>query len=343
MMSSSISLGERARPFDAPRPAAPTLSVIIPVLDGGDRFRRCLESLRAASPPPAEIIVVVDGGSDDAKRASELGVARVIRLPDTGGPARARNVGARAAHGDVLVFLDADVTITPDTLALIATAFREPAPTAVFGSYDDEPAETNFLSQYKNIFHHYIHQTSRETATTFWAGCGAVRRDAFLAMGGFDETYRRASVEDIELGYRLHRAGHSILLHKTLQVKHLKHWRVGSLLRADFNLRAVPWTELILRDRHIANDLNLTFASRAAVVLAYLAVAELVAAVWSPWLFALAGTSVVTMFALDAGVLTCFHQKRGLWFALRAAPWLWLYHLYSGLGFVVGMVRYWTR
>lgn len=68
-------------------------------------------------------------------------------------------------------------------------------------------------------------------------------------MGGFDESYRKPSIEDIELGYRLKQAGLKIRLCKALQVKHLKRWEVVSLLRADFFYRALPWTELILRDR----------------------------------------------------------------------------------------------
>ena len=78
-----------------------------------------------------------------------------------------------------------------------------------------------------------------------------------LALGGFDEGYRQPSIEDIELGYRLKQAGHRIRLCKALQVKHLKRWSVVSLLKSDFFDRALPWTELILRDRRVINDLNL--------------------------------------------------------------------------------------
>jgi hypothetical protein len=45
---------------------------------------------------------------------------------------------------------------------------------AVFGSYDDAPRAPNFIAQYKNLFHHYVHQHGKEEASTFWAGCGTV-------------------------------------------------------------------------------------------------------------------------------------------------------------------------
>jgi hypothetical protein len=60
----------------------------------------------------------------------------------------------------------------------------EPDLVALFGSYDDAPAATNFLSQYKNLLHHYMHQTAREEASTFWGACGAIRREVSLAVGG---------------------------------------------------------------------------------------------------------------------------------------------------------------
>lgn len=314
--------------FDQP-PAR--LSIIIPVHKGGEKFRQCLASL---TPIPHEIIVVVNGDTDGSGKVAEEFGAQVIRLPEACGPAQARNAGAQIAKGDVLVFFDADVTVLPGTLAQLTL---EPGIAAVFGSYDDAPAETNFLSQYKNLFHHYVHQTGKEDAATFWAGCGAIRREVFLAVGGFDEKYRQPSIEDIELGYRLRRAGHVIRLRKTLQVKHLKRWTLRSLLRADFWNRAVPWTELMQRDRQMLDDLNVTWSARVAVVLAYVGLIELFFAWW------LALISLAGMWVLHAGLLKFFTAKRGLGFAVATLPWLWFYNLYSGLGFVVGMVRHWTR
>jgi len=73
--------------------------------------------------------------------------------------------------------LDADVTLQPDGAARVLKAFdQSPSLAALFGSYDDSPRASNFLSQYKNLFHHYVHQNAHERAFTFWSGCGAIRR-----------------------------------------------------------------------------------------------------------------------------------------------------------------------
>ena len=60
------------------------------------------------------------------------------------------------------------------------------------------------MSAFRNLLHHHVHQQAAGPATTFWAGLGAVRREAFLASAGFDaERYPVPSIEDIELGMRL--------------------------------------------------------------------------------------------------------------------------------------------
>src|SRR4029079_757083 len=87
---------------------------------------------------------------------------------------------------------------------VLSQAFAETSAGAVFGCYDDSPDASNFLSQYKNLVHRYYHVTANENASTFWAGCGAIERDLFLKLGGFDtDRYRDPSIEDIELGYRV--------------------------------------------------------------------------------------------------------------------------------------------
>jgi len=333
--------GEADKDEDVSMNPAPAISVIVPVHNGGENFRRCLASLAQAMPRPLEIIVVEDGGSDGSGQLAQTFGARVLRTPASEGPARARNRGAGRARGDVLLFLDSDVTVTPAIIGRVAAIFSEqPDLAAVFGTYDDAPGAENFLSQYKNLLHHYVHQTSQEEASTFWGACGAVRREIFLELGGFDQSYRWPSVEDIELGYRLRQAGHRIRLCKDLQVKHLKRWTPGSLLTTDFLHRALPWTRLILRHGAMLNDLNLRASSRASVLLVWALAGSLAGAV--AWLgcLAIALMAALALLAINAPVYRFFRQKRGLLFALRAVAWHWLYYFYSGLAFGIGTIQH---
>lgn len=330
-------------------PAIPLLhlseiSMIIPVYNGGESFRRCLASLEQFVPPTVEVIVVIDGGSDACEQAARSFGAKVIRLDRNRGPAYARNVGAQAARGDLLFFVDADVAIHWDTLTQVALAFESnPKLDALIGSYDDTPGAANFLSQYKNLLHHYTHQISREEASTFWGACGAIRKSVFFDVGGFDEAYRYPSIEDIELGYRLKQHHYSIGLCKQVQVTHLKRWGVRSLLKADFFYRALPWTELIWRDRTLVNDLNLDTNSRLSVVAVYSLVACLICIPFSFWAVNGAIVCSLVLLLLNVSVYRFFLHKRSLPFALQVIPWHWLYYAYSGIAFVLGTVKYWIR
>lgn len=344
-------------------PPLPSISIVVPVYNGGNAFRKCLDALSRWLPPKehirSEVIVVSDGESDGSWRVAEDYGARVIRLKESKGPARARNIGASKATGDIVFFVDADVEILPGTVEGVVRSFAEdPALAALIGSYDDAPGAPNFLSQYKNLFHHYTHQTACLDASTFWGACGAVRRGIFLEVGGFDENYRKPCIEDIELGYRLKQAGYTIHLRKDIQVKHLKRWTPVSLLRADIFYRALPWMALLLqvRQRHPAqyerftSDLNLKWDSRISVMLVYgLLVAVVLASWpfgWEPFgLLNRGGLLLAVLFSMaltlvNFPVYQFFRQKRGWLFAIQTVPWHWLYFFYSGLAYVITLVRH---
>jgi glycosyltransferase involved in cell wall biosynthesis len=322
----------------------PPITVIIPVRNGRMHLARCLEALSRSEYLTFEVLVVDDCSTDNTPEIAHRYGARCLRTPRTMGPGGARNLGAQQARGEILVFIDSDVVVTPDALSLFAEDFsRHPDIAAVFGSYDDTPAWPTFVSQYKNLMHHYVHQISSESPVTFWAGCGAIRKSVFDEVGGFDATeYTLPSIEDIALGLHLAQKGHRIFLDKRLQVKHLKRWTVPNLLRADIFYRAIPWSRLILKTRHLPRDLNLTYSSRIsslAVGLLLLVCGLLVAAClgllhipWWPILAAMAFL-VILLLALNWNTYTFFRQKRGLWFAARVVVFHWLYYLYSGVAF----------
>jgi len=323
--------------------AIPRLSVIVPVYNGTAFLERCLSSLRLSDTEAFECIVVDDGSTDDSAAVARRHGATVLVLDVRGGPARARNRGAALARGDVLVFLDADVCAHPDTLRRMLTHLDEhPEVQAVMGSYDDTPADPGFVSQYKNLLHHFVHQHSRTDAWTFWAGCGAVRRASFLEIGGFDESYARPCIEDIELGARMHARGWHLDLNPEIQVTHLKRWTIRSLIRTDVRDRAIPWLLLMLRERTMPADLNVTLRHRASVVLVALAalgcaLSVVVASVrsFAPGFLLAAALALVLM---NSDLYRFFARKRGLWFTVRAVPLHWLYYFYCGVSVAAALV-----
>ena len=291
------------------------------------------------APPPDELIIVADGGDEKVCAAAKPD-AMLVRTATPLGPAGARNAGARAASGALLFFVDSDVAVPPDAIDRIKRAIDAPeAPDAIIGSYDTHPPQPDFLSQYKNLAHHFVHQTGRCRANTFFGACGVIKRSVFFEVGGFDERYDAPCIEDIELGYRLKDAGHEILLSKTLQVTHLKKWRTAQLLYTDFYRRALPWSRLILSVRRMDNDLNIDWAARLKVTMTALLLVQLVATAWIVELALSAAVTAALLLAADWKLYRFFARHKGRWFAARVPLWHWFYYAYSGAAFGWALVE----
>ena len=314
-----------------------TSSLVVTAHRPGPMLDRCLDSVALLDPQPQEIIVAIDGADEAVKQAADAHRFRVAACPLSPGVAATRNAGARATNSAMIVFADSDVSLPRDFMARAAQSFEEnPEADAVIGSYDDEPAAPGIVSRYRNLLHHYTHQHGAREAHTFLAGCGAVRREAFMAVGGFDESYRLPSVEDIELGYRLRRAGYRIRLVPDWQVKHLKKWRLRDLVMTDVFRRAIPWTKLLRREGRLDNDLNLDHGARFTALLVGLAVPAFLAGFfWS------AGFLVAALLLAAATVINWpfyrFLAGKGGWpFAIASMPLHWLYFLGAASGFALG-------
>lgn len=248
-----------------------SLSVIIPTNRNDALLKTCLESLSAAEPQPHEIIIAADGFDAGDILMPPGRNWKTISLPVCRGPAHARNEAAKQATGKYLLFIDSDVVAPPDICCLIENGFRRfPEADAVFGSYDSCTPVKDWVSQYKNLLHHFTHQNAKEEAFTFWSGCGAVSRDLFLSVGGFDPSYSEPMVEDIELGYRIRQAGGRIFIDKKLLVTHLKRWTFPELVKTDFFKRGLPWSRLLLSNRSFENDMNISIASRLSAIICWL-------------------------------------------------------------------------
>ena len=328
------------------------LSVVIPVHNGGADLRACLAGLAESTHKPDEIIVVDDGSSDGAAACAAEFCARVLESQGPPrGPAHARNRGAEAATGEILVFVDADVVVHRKALEQFAEVFRRDAGlAAAFGSYDDQPAAEGRVSRYKNLFHHYVHQHGAREAETFWAGCGAIRRKVFEGLGGFRETYTRPSIEDIELGGRLRAAGKRIALCPEIQCTHRKRWTLISLLRTDIYARAVPWTRLILEQGRLPSGLNTDRRSRWSAALLWLAVLACTGCLFGLGSHSRMGAAAFAIFGLvallgvtrlNADLYRFFFQHGDRRFGLLAVGLHALYLLYSSLVYalLVGLHR----
>jgi glycosyltransferase involved in cell wall biosynthesis len=286
-----------------------------------------------------ELLVVDDRSTDGCPDlvARMPGVVLLSR-EQQGGPGAARNTAAAIARGTHLWFVDSDVVVAEDAARVLARTFAETSAAAVHGSYDDRPGADNFLSQYKNLVHHYYHQRGKREASTFWAGCGAMERAAFLSLGGFDAVrYRYPSIEDIDLGYRIRAAGGSIVMEPQLQGKHLKEWRAVNLIHTEIFRRALPWSRLMLERRDLTDDLNVGRGERLRALIAGVTVLCLGAAAIGLLRPAVAGLAVLLSLVANFAFLGFFARRRGLLFATRAFLFHQLYYLYSSAAFATAL------
>ena len=313
-------------------PAAPAITVVMPVYNGAATLRQSLAPLLTmrAGGEIAEIIVVDDGSDDAGPAIARAASVTVLGSGGRLGPGGARNVGAASARGDVLWFVDADVVVHADGARVLAGALRSSDAAAVFGSYDDDPPAPNFFSQYKNLVHAYQHLQAGGDVDTFWAGCGAVTRTAFADAGGFDASkYPYSSIEDIELGWRLRRRGLRIHLEPALSAKHLKVWRLPNLLYTEIFRRALPWSRLMVAQRWWPRSLNMSLGERFRAALAICSLLTLLAAAAGlapPWL---AVASCAAAALANHRLFSYFRRRRGILFAMGGVLYHQVYYLYS--------------
>ncbi len=318
-------------------PLAPRLSVVIPIHNGADHLPNCLGALRASTRPPDEIVVVDDSSTDNSAAIARSSDCKLIELKaGPRGPATARNRGVRATSGDIIVFIDCDVAVHRNALQLMEDQFVAHGDlSAVFGSYDDSPTNKRLVSQYRNLLHHYVHQVSRREASSFWAGCGAIRREAFEAADGFDESYRWASIEDIELGLRLRVAGHRLQLCREIQATHRKQWTLLEVIHTDVFYRAVPWTRLLFSQKRMPSDLNLRWENRVSGIAAWILVLSAIFFRADPLLVGVAGSAIALLLGCNWNLYRLFTRRGGILFAVSALPLHWLHYLCAAATFVV--------
>jgi GT2 family glycosyltransferase len=300
-------------------PTPPTFAVVVPATNAPPTLERCVAAVRAAA-PDAEVIVE--------------------REPSGAGPAAARNAGVARTDAEVVAFVDADVVVHADALNRLRDRLAaDPALAAAFGAYDDRPAAPGAVSRFRNLLHHHVHATSAGRAETFWAGLGAVRREAFDRAGGFDaEAFPGPAVEDIELGMRIRRAGGEIVLDPEVRGTHLKPWTLAEMVRTDFARRGLPWARLQLADGAASGALNLAPRHRLSA---------LVSAAWVAALLARRGRLALAALALLAGLNARFYAllfRRGGPALLAAGlPLHVLHHLVAAAAFATALVEHRRR
>jgi glycosyltransferase involved in cell wall biosynthesis len=339
-----ISSEEKSRPSLI---MPPEISVIIPVKNGGHLFEECLLSITATQVVSYEIIVVDDCSIDNTPKIARKYSHNVISLPQSVGPAHARNIGARAAQGDILFFIDSDVMIFSDTLQKIKNIFQDITIMAITGIQSENNRFKNFFSEYKNLWMRYTYLTLPQTVALFYTSSSAIRRKLFFESGGFNIGYRRPSVEDSDYGQTLDRMGYAVHLIKDLVVENAKPYSLSSILRTDF-FRSADLSKLTLRNglkRFFLNNKTSVPSSFVAGVILFLLTLPIIAAtiffpvirIYSLFLFFLI---VAYFLLLNRAFLLWAKSKKGGKFFLQALLFLSIDIPVIASGMCFGIIDY---
>jgi GT2 family glycosyltransferase len=244
---------------------SPALSVVIPTCGRPDCLRRALEGLRQQHLPETdfEVLVVDDGGDPPAdptavSHADRLKL-KVIRKPN-GGLASARNAGARAARGELLVFMDDDIEPCADFLRAHLAAHGPDRRVVALGSlpYPADLEITPFLYYLERVRHYdlFLRYPSGDIPMPPLNGNSSVRRAEFQAAGGYDEDFSSYGGEDTEMGWRLLQRGVAFVYAPEARGHH-RHLKGFGEMRRDMVSSGRALVEIVRRYPELRDRVNL--------------------------------------------------------------------------------------
>jgi lipopolysaccharide/colanic/teichoic acid biosynthesis glycosyltransferase/GT2 family glycosyltransferase len=326
----------------------PLVSVIVPAYNAAATLPECLAALQQQDFPRSqyEIIVVDDGSTDATAALAEAAGANVIRQCNAG-PAAARNAGALAACGELLLFTDADCAPEPGWLAALAAALAQPDVAGAKGAYlTRQTAHVPRFTQleYEDRYDRMAGAASIDFVDTYSA---AYRRDVFLTNGGFDTIFPTASVEDQELSFRLAEKGYRLVFVPEARVYHRHNPTLRAYIRRKFYIGY--WKALLaawhparmVRDSHTPQTLKVQMGLAAAALggVALGVAARPVAPKVSR--AALAAASIAAVgFQVTSIPFLAKVWRRDPRVLPAAKGMLWVRAVALGAGFAAGLVRF---
>lgn len=305
----------------------PLVSVIVPVHNAAAVLGRCLDAVVASSYPEVEVLVVDDRSTDDPESLARARGCRFVRLGQGWGAAAARNAGARAARGALLLFIDADVVIPADaierTVQRLAAAPRICGLSAVYTAVAGAPG---LVSRYLNFKTHHFQVSLPPSPDTVYSAYLALWRPCFESVGGFDEAQTYVAADDLVLGLQLAEAGCCLEFSLEIQVTHQKRLSLAGLMEFEYR-HAREWAAASrVYPRLLAQ--RLTYSRRSSVgalLAAWLLASGTTAALglavtWNPAWLACPALPALALAGWNAGFLGLVLREGGLADAAVALP-----------------------
>ena len=311
----------------------------MPAYNAEATIEAALRSLQAqASVVEREIIVVDDGSTDRTPEiAASFDGVHVLRQPNAG-PAVARNNGAEASTGEIVLFIDSDCEATPDWLDTMLEPFGDGRIAGVKGAYRTH--QTEFAArlvqlEYEDKYDRMARHEFIDFVDTYSA---AFRREVFASSGGYSSEFPTACAEDVDLSYRLERSGAKMVFRPQAIVYHRHPDRLGAYLRKKF--RFAMWRVLAVKrnPEKLISDSHTPQMMKAQALAAPAIAALAIASPLIPYA-GLASAVLGAAFAASTIPFTVKAMRKDRSVAIAAPPLLFLRGLAQGAGLATGAVR----
>ena len=322
----------------------PQVSVVIPAYNSEATIAKLLNAVTSENYNSYECIVIDDCSTDKTVGViKSFSNVKYIKMSKNSGPSAARNRGIDESRGDIIIFIDSDIVPISGFIAEFMRLFSvNPDISAISGIYSKESLfYDGMVEDYRNLQFHYWKKSSLGTGSNFVASIGAAKKEDILEIGKFNTKYKKADVEDYEIGHRFEQYGKKILVTDSVQGRHNAENTMSKLMNVLFN-RTREYVPLFMKriklENHYATPLRSIpiIFSPILLILIILSVFEPNSLAWA-FLF-----YFITIVLPDFGLYTFIYRERGCWkFVLYAVIHL-ICNFVMFTGLLVGFL-YWLK
>ncbi len=223
------------------------LSLIISVRNKTELLEKLLRSIADSNYLNYELIIIDDASKENVKSIASKYKTVYFRLKQKRGAGAARNLGAEKAKGNILVFIDSDTEVFPNTFSELVKPFQNPKTNAVIGVYDKIPANKGTFPAFKALRDYSYIMLERDPNYPiggFGGWISAIRKNIFWEIGGFDQSYKGAGMEDYEFAWRLIKKT-EIIFNPKIKIKH--NFNGFWVTCLNFYKRSSLWIEMYLK------------------------------------------------------------------------------------------------
>lgn len=317
------------------------ISVIIPAYNAQRTLRETLTSIYTSEFKDYEVMVIDDASNDKTVEIAKEFNCRIVKSEGYRNCALARNTGIKQSRADILVFIDSDIIINKNGLGLIGKNFEDnPEISGLTGMLSKYTPDDNFLTQYKNLYMHYIFKNMPKEMEFLYGGICALRRDAIYKHNlFFDKEIVRAN--DTELGARITQKGLKIFLIKDLAVTHLKEYHPISFLKNEFFI-PFDFTISMFKNRTIFHSIKKTRFAHTSIKQAFCVGLSLIVIGLTPFIFIslkvlpLLLSLAVLFLVLNLDFLIFLKKEKGSTFFFKALLLLYFDSFIMGIGMIMG-------